>query len=148
MSHPRRILGIDRADLESLYRGPLPNGFILKIPLGQIIDKSKFRVRDSAESDPSFKQIIPYVVFQFRSANRTFLFAYARGKSGAESRLHSQLSLGLGGHVEETYFSKSDISLFGYQDALRREISEEVESTEPLNPSISLGLINDDSNLV
>lgn len=148
MSHPERILGIDRTALESLHGGPLPNGFIPDIPLHRIIEQSEFRVRDSVESDPSFKQIIPYVVFRFRSSERLFFFAYARGKSGAESRLHSLLSLGLGGHVEESDFPDSIISIFGYQQALWRELSEEVNSVEPFHPSISLGLINDDSNPV
>ena len=49
------------------------------------------------EVDPSFKQIIPYVVF--RSGD--LVFCYTRGKTQGEARLHRLRSMGVGGHVSE-----------------------------------------------
>src|SRR4051794_24182824 len=57
----------------------------------------EFRPRSEMETDPSFKQIIPYVVF--RSGED--IFCYTRGSSQGEARLHRLRSIGVGGHVDE-----------------------------------------------
>jgi predicted NUDIX family phosphoesterase len=54
--------------------------------------------RDVCETDPRYRQIIPYVLI-LHPKDGKFLM-YQRGKSGNESRLHSLYSLGFGGHVE------------------------------------------------
>src|SRR5437763_15708509 len=54
-----------------------------------------YRPRGEVETDPSFKQLIPYVVL--RCAGE--LFHYTRGASGAETRLRALRSVGLGGHI-------------------------------------------------
>ena len=52
------------------------------------------------EQDPSFKQLIPYVIFRHRDASgQTRLFQYTRGKGQGESRLHAKRSIGIGGHI-------------------------------------------------
>lgn len=101
---------------------------------------TSFRPRNAVEEDPSYKQIIPYCLFQAGEQ----LFHYRRGKAGGEGRLHSKRSIGIGGHI-----SSSD-SLSGdrrYLEAMHREIDEEV-LLEASFADRCVGLINDDSTPV
>lgn len=101
-----------------------------------------FRPRSEVEDDPSFKQIIPYVVFRCGGA----VFCYTRGGSGGEARLRRRRSLGVGGHVSEEDADGRG-TLEAYEMALRRELDEEVEVASPGVLS-RVGLINDDSTPV
>jgi len=101
-----------------------------------------FRARSEVEDDPSFRQIIPYVIF--RSGGQ--VFCYTRGKAGGESRLRRFRSLGVGGHVAEAD-AEGRGTLEAYEMALRRELAEEVEVGSP-GRIRRLGLINDDSSPV
>lgn len=99
-----------------------------------------FMVRDLAERDEQYKQLIPYVVFRFGDS----VFSYVRGKKSSESRLVAMRSIGVGGHIEPV-----DQSLFSsdrdmYLEAARREVSEEVRLDSAYQESI-VALINDDS---
>ncbi len=63
-------------------------------------EHGSYRPRHEVEEDPSFKQLIPYVVFQHRDANgRLSVFQYTRGSGLGEGRLHSKRSVGVGGHI-------------------------------------------------
>lgn len=147
MPHPERILGITVANLrEILDVASVPNGYFGSPGIvSPILERAEFRVRDEVEQDVSFKQIIPYVTLAYFTGAGSLLFAYSRGKGGAESRLHAKLSLGLGGHVEESDMGDS-LDLFGLTLALQRELDEELvfEKSEYGMPSFH-GLINDDS---
>ena len=102
----------------------------------------EYRPRSEVEEDPSWKQIIPYVVLRCADA----VFCYTRGKSQGEARLHRLRSLGVGGHVAESD-AEGRRSFEAYEMAMRRELDEEVEIASP--GSIRLvGLINDDSTPV
>src|SRR5580704_15154326 len=57
----------------------------------------QFRPRSEVETDPGFKQLIPYVVLQHRDD----LFRYRRGSAGTEKRLQALWSVGIGGHISE-----------------------------------------------
>ena len=105
-------------------------------------DLASFRPRSEVEDDPSFKQIIPYVIF--RSGG--LVFTYTRGKAGGESRLRRLRSLGVGGHVAEAD-AEGRGTVEAYEMALRRELDEEVEVRSP-GAIRRLGLINDDTNPV
>ena len=94
------------------------------------------------EDDPSWKQIIPYVVFLAAGS----VFRYTRGKSGGEARLRRKISLGVGGHVAEED-AEGRGTLDAYEMALRRELDEEVEVRSP-GLLRRVGLINDDSTPV
>lgn len=102
-----------------------------------------YRPRAEMEQDPSFKQLIPYVVFQYDDpAGQRWLFHYTRGKGQGESRLHQKISIGIGGHI-----SREDASAEGstnpYLEGLRRELDEEVLiRTEYQDRRV--GMINDD----
>src|SRR2546422_6041328 len=61
---------------------------------------TSYRPRSAMEQDPSFKQLIPYVIFRYRGAGgQTMLFQYTRGKGQGESRLHAKRSIGVGGDI-------------------------------------------------
>ncbi|MEC0582033.1 hypothetical protein P8854_08695 [Bacillus spizizenii] len=97
--------------------------------------------RGNAEENQNYKQPIPYAVLQKGDQ----VFAYKRLKKSGEKRLHDQLSIGVGGHmnaIEGTNFWEA------VAENLRRELTEELFiSTSNLNLEI-VGLINDDLNEV
>lgn len=103
---------------------------------------ASFRPRAEMEPDPSFKQIIPYVVFRCGSA----IFCYTRGTSQGEKRLHQKRSLGVGGHVDEPD-AGGRTTIEAYMTALRRELDEEVEVSSP-GVLHQIGMINDDATPV
>jgi predicted NUDIX family phosphoesterase len=50
---------------------------------------TSYRPRGEMESDPTFKQLIPYAILTTRSEDGGLLiFQYTRGKGQGESRLH------------------------------------------------------------
>ena len=55
----------------------------------------RYEARTAMEVDPSFKQVIPYLVL--RDGERFFLMR--RTKGGVDARLHDRYSIGVGGHV-------------------------------------------------
>ncbi|HET7667485.1 MAG TPA: hypothetical protein VFK56_15730, partial [Mycobacterium sp.] len=55
----------------------------------------RFVPRPHAEEDPSFKQLIPYVMV--RDGERMFLTV--RTAAGGDARLHGKASVGVGGHL-------------------------------------------------
>ncbi|MGA3287395.1 MAG: phosphoesterase [Bacteroidota bacterium] len=97
-----------------------------------------FLKRKDAESNPAYKQLIPYALLHCRGD----VFVYRRGKLLAEKRLLGNFSLGVGGHISVT-----DPGLFGttYEDGLKREINEEVNIESRYTQRI-VALLNDDSN--
>jgi len=99
-----------------------------------------FRPRREVETDPDFKQLIPYVVPRCGAD----LFHYRRGSSGTETRLAALRSVGIGGHVSEEDAAGGEDP---YRTGMLRELAEEVEIgcrwVERL-----LGFINDDRTFV
>lgn len=70
--------------------------------------------REVAETDPSYKQIIPYVIFRCGDE----ILHYRRAKGSGETRLLKKRSIGIGGHI-----NNGDTN---YWAAMAREINEEV----------------------
>ncbi len=104
-----------------------------------------YRLRAEMEEDPSFKQLIPYVIFRHvDGAGATRLFQYTRGKGQGEGRLHSKRSIGIGGHI-----AREDAFVDGnpYQEGMRRELAEEVDVQTTYRQTCA-GLINDDETPV
>lgn len=99
----------------------------------------EFRPRPEMETDPAYKQIIPYVLVT-RGAEA---FVMQRLKKGGEQRLHGLLSLGVGGHINPVDEAGGSALTAG----LRREVDEEValERAVSLTP---LGVINNDRDEV
>jgi predicted NUDIX family phosphoesterase len=112
--------------------------------LPTLLDPSNtdYRPRDQMEQDPSFKQLIPYCIFQFvDESGIKHVFQYTRGKGGGESRLHAKKSVGIGGHI-----STEDIGdACPYELGMQRELAEEIQIDTQYDQTM-VGLINDDSN--
>ena len=100
---------------------------------------SFFMPRSAVEDDPTFQQVIPYIVF--RHGDRYLLTR--RLKASSEKRLRQLFSLGVGGHINPGDVDNGDPVM----DGLRREFEEEVEYAGEVNATL-LGLINDDSSPV
>ena len=100
----------------------------------------EFLPRNEMETDPTYRQIIPYVAVT-RGGE---IFATRRLNAGGEARLHGKLSLGVGGHIERVDDDTSEGILMR---ALEREVGEEinVEQVVSLTP---LGVINEEHDEV
>jgi predicted NUDIX family phosphoesterase len=107
---------------------------------------TSYRPRSEMENDPSFKQLIPYVIFTARVPDGGLLvFQYTRGKGQGESRLHSKRSVGVGGHISIDDRTSDDA--VPYVEGMRRELEEEVVIDCPYTERC-VGLINDDQTPV
>ena len=141
--YDERVLVVPSAELDRLGRfqgfSPEVDRYLNGLLVPELI---QFLPRSKVEEDPSWKQIIPYVVFRCRDS----AFCYTRGKTQGEARLHRLRSLGVGGHVSEED-AEGRKSLEAYESAMRREINEEVEIKSPGRVD-RVGLINDDSTPV
>lgn len=82
------------------------------------------------ETNPKFRQLIPYVVVKQGDK----YLAYERSVSGGESRLHNLFSIGIGGHVDAVDAVYDEKGVFQLTDTLRtgmyRELHEELGLTE------------------
>src|SRR5438552_18741475 len=80
------------------HRAGLFQGFNPEVEryLPRLLDPAhlRFLPRPAAESDPSFKQLIPYLVLRWRDQ----VFHYTRA-GGGEARLRALRSIGVGGHI-------------------------------------------------
>ncbi|MBT4856136.1 hypothetical protein HOM50_05010 [bacterium] len=103
-----------------------------------ISDKKEFLPRSVMEQDSSYKQIIPYLVFEFD--NKYFLMQ--RSGTASEARLKNKYSLGIGGHIRQEDMQQQSIF-----DWARREFHEEINYTGDFEIE-PLGVLNDDSNAV
>ena len=97
-------------------------------------EQTSYRRRDLAEKDPSFKQLIPYVIFRHVGADgRPTVFQYTRGAGMGEGRLHRKRSVGIGGHISA--IDAGDHAVGNpYQEGMRRELEEEVAREKTIDP--------------
>ncbi|MCE5267913.1 MAG: phosphoesterase [Planctomycetaceae bacterium] len=105
-----------------------------------------YRPRDQVEKDPSFKQLIPYVIFRHAENGRDTVFQYTRGTGQGEGRLHRKRSVGIGGHIS-IIDTGQHAAGNPYQEGMRRELKEEVAIESPYITRC-VGLINDDETEV
>ena len=105
----------------------------------------RFMPRSLAEGDPTFKQLIPYVIMTHGGK----YLSYVRGKRAGETRLVGHRSIGIGGHINPA----DDMPLFdadfrdAYVTGVEREVAEEV-SVQASQTDRVVALINDDSTEV
>jgi predicted NUDIX family phosphoesterase len=113
--------------------------------LPALLDRSNqsFRPRSIVEDDPSYKQLIPYVILECNDDQHTRLFRYTRGKGQGEKRLHALQSIGIGGHISVEDAQGED----WYRNGMQRELSEEV-LIECGGKDQIVGLIYDDTSEV
>ena len=102
-----------------------------------------FMPRAKAETDPQFKQVIPYVLI----TDDESILHYVRGKKAGEQRLAAKGSLGIGGHINDEDHTLFAFGMQAFQDAVKREVCEELSIQGGFNAR-PVGLINDDSTEV
>lgn len=111
-------------------------------------DDISYRPRGDMEQDPSFKQLIPYVLFRHTTPDgEVHLFDYLRGGGVGEARLRAKRSVGVGGHISLEDAEISNHSHDVYREGMRRELEEEVSIDTPYNEVVA-GLLNDDETEV
>jgi len=139
MATEERVLCFERRLLEELgaFQG-LSLEVEKYLPVVTASANLVYRNRSEAEQDKRYKQLIPYVLILCNGR----ILRYRRGRGGQETRLHGLYSVGIGGHI-----SDEDHGLFsshaGYQEAMRRELMEEVAIQQV--KEVAVALINDDS---
>jgi predicted NUDIX family phosphoesterase len=106
----------------------------------------RFMPRSQAEKDPTYKQLIPYVIMTHGGK----YLSYVRGKKAGEKRLVGLRSIGIGGHInpdDHSFFQKDYRMDFRqmYVTAVEREVAEEVTVGANHTDRI-VALLNDDSN--
>jgi predicted NUDIX family phosphoesterase len=142
-----QVLVIERKVLEQVG---VFNGLVFDVD--RYLDKifapgvPRFIPRSEAEIDPSYKQLIPYVIMACSGKYLT----YVRGKRAGETRLIAKRSIGIGGHINPV---DNEVPLFDtdfrkmYETAVEREVAEEV-SVETTHTDRIVALLNDDSTEV
>uniref|UniRef100_A0A7C4RUI3 Phosphoesterase n=1 Tax=Desulfatirhabdium butyrativorans TaxID=340467 RepID=A0A7C4RUI3_9BACT len=98
--------------------------------------------RSDLETNPSYKQIIPYLLIHEGASGR---FACYR-RSGTEVRLHDMWSVGIGGHIDAADDRGQMDTLSLLHSGIRREIQEELGCALE-NPRL-LGIINEEITAV
>jgi predicted NUDIX family phosphoesterase len=144
MPKDEEVLVVPSSLLDQL--GPF-SGFQASVDryLPALLDRNhqSFRPRSLVEDDPSFKQLIPYVILECSDQCQTRLFQYTRGKGQGEKRLHALKSIGIGGHISVEDAEGDD----WYRNGMQRELSEEVDIGCGGGDRI-VGLIYDDTTEV
>ncbi len=124
-------------------------GFVADVErfLGPILqsDQLSFQPRGPMETDPSYKQLIPYVLLEWTGDDGSvMLFTYTRGGGGGEARLHAKRSVGIGGHISA---EDADGSGDPYTTGMHRELAEEIKLDSGYQETCE-GLIYDPSTEV
>ena len=146
MAQEERVLVVERKVLEQagMFQG-LTFDVATRLEMLLAPDVPRFMSRSKAETDPNYKQLIPYVILTHDGK----VLSYVRGKRAGESRLIGHRSIGIGGHINPT----DDMPLFNadfheaYHAAVQREVAEEV-SLQGAHTDHVVALLNDDSTEV
>jgi len=145
MAREEQVLVVERKVFDELgaFRG-------LQFDVGRYLDRlfapgaPRFMARPQAEKDPTFKQLIPYVLMTCEGKYLT----YVRGKRAGETRLVGNRSMGIGGHINPTDWTLFSVDPYKtYCEAVEREVNEEV-CVEAGRVDHVVALLNDDSNEV
>lgn len=126
---------------DDLFEGDVWNGIRaenLDKYLKTIRKKHSFMQRGVVEEDPKYKQIIPYLIFEFSGK----LFVMKRKGTHTDKRLANMVSLGVGGHL-----NKKDVKSNDPFEWARREFEEEIEYRGKFKTEF-LGVLNHDANEV
>ena len=140
-----RVMVVSRSDMFSLgiWHG-LKTEDVNKY-INIISKKHRFIPRSEAENNPSWQQIIPYLIFE----NSGKYFVMQRRGDHSDKRLANKFSIGIGGHInlKDVKGSKGDKGVKGVSIMhwASREFEEEVDYAGKYKAEI-LGLINDDTN--
>jgi len=147
MAEEEKVLVVERKVVEQvgMFQG-------LAFDVKRYLDKlfvpgvPRFLPRSQVEEDPSYKQLIPYVIM---ACDGKYL-SYVRGKRAGETRLLNLRSIGIGGHINPIDADNSSLFAYLYENyltAVGREVDEEV-SVETSHTDRIVALLNDESNEV
>ncbi len=146
MAQEEKVLVVERRvfEEEGVFQGIMPDvdRYLRKL---FVPGAARFIPRSQAEEDPTYKQLIPYVIMSYGGK----YLNYVRGRRAGETRLVGLRSIGVGGHINPA----DDMPLFGanfydaYLNAVEREVAEEV-CVEANYTDRVVALLNDDSNEV
>lgn len=125
-------------------RATEPNYYPIRgTELEKLLPNPVFMPRDQVEEDPTYLQIIPYIML--RKGDE--IFTYSRGVGGGEARLHSNYSIGLGGHIDRedswVFPGKGLDIIHTILCSAERELREEVGVTVEINTDACHGLLFD-----
>ena len=147
MASEEQVLVVERSVLEQagMFQGIT---FDVDRYLGRLFERGvpRFMPRSLAETNPSFKQLIPYVILMAPDGR---VLSYVRGKRAGETRLVGRRSIGIGGHINPVDRMPLFDANFAdtYAAAVEREVAEEV-SIESGYADRVVALLNDDSTEV
>lgn len=113
--------------------------------LGAILARGNntFLPRPKAETDPTYKQIVPYALIAFEDK----VLHYVRGKKAGEQRLVAKGSIGIGGHMNDNDESLFALDEAAYRAGVEREVNEEITIDTKFEDRI-VALLNDDTTEV
>jgi predicted NUDIX family phosphoesterase len=101
----------------------------------------EFIDRADAEKDPSYKQIIPYIILQTKDFTQTAIY----NRRGSEHRLHDLWSLGIGGHINPIdMVNQKDSFKTIITKGMARELNEELDQRPVNDLPVFIGLISED----
>jgi len=109
--------------------------------LDLIKNNCEFKRRGDMENDPSYQQIIPYMLFSF--GDKFFAYKYL-ANAGEKRLINDNYQLGVGGHINKDDVSDGDI----LETGMMREWNEEVDFKGNLLQKKLVGIINDESQPV
>ncbi|HYH75604.1 MAG TPA: NUDIX domain-containing protein [Candidatus Saccharimonadales bacterium] len=107
----------------------------------ELLQHCATRQRGLLEDDPSFKQIIPYLVLTHEDR----VFYYARPAGINEQRLANKISIGVGGHIELEDIAHADQTI---QAAVTREVKEEIGENVTVTTITPLGFLYNEASQV
>jgi len=96
----------------------------------------EFKRRGDMENDPSWQQIIPYIIFNYK--DQYFLYRYL--KKAGEQRLRNDYIIGVGGHINQVDVRPGEDVL---EAGMNREWNEEIDYKGKLEKKL-IGILNDD----
>lgn len=176
--HPQHILAIDKdytdgPDEMDLKQGLNPGSEeSYKHWLKDAIPHLVIRQRDGLETNPKYRQILPYTIILFADGpvadvqwKDVEVFVYQRTKKVGESRLGGNYSIGVGGHIDCVDVGAGFDSVIDLASTLNTNINREVlneelefslgdgiivtaQSHPDLFRAKHLGFVRDDSNTV
>ncbi len=146
MAQDERVLVVERkvVEQEGVFHGLMfdTERYVRKLFAAGV---PRFMRRSEAETNPDYKQVIPYVIMTHGGK----YLSYVRGQRAGEKRLVGNRSIGIGGHINPG----DNLPLFTvdfydtYVAAVEREVTEEVIVDTRHNDRV-VALLNDDSNAV
>jgi len=103
--------------------------------------EGEFKRRGDMEGNPTYQQVIPYMIFSFEDK----FFAYKYIKNAGEKRLvNNNYQLGVGGHMNPIDGKKGNILDFG----MMREWNEEVDFKGKIISKKLVGIVKDETTSV